>query len=327
VVLTSNNLTSDPLLLVENLHVHFPPRRRLFARPRGPVRAVDGVSFAIGRGETLGLVGESGCGKTTTGRAILRLVEPTGGRVRLDGEDMGGLSGEALRARRRLAQIVFQDPFSSLNPRHRVRDILRAPLDIHGVGDRAAREARVIALMEQVGLRADQANDFPHQFSGGQRQRIGIARALALEPKLIVCDEPVSALDVSVQAQIMNLLRRLQRESGLAYLFISHDLRVVRHMSHRIAVMYAGGIVEIGDAASVFDAPLHPYSEALLASAPATHPRLRGRATAIAESNERIAATGCPFSPRCPHAIAQCRVERPALTARDDGRKVACHVR
>ena len=320
-------MAEPALLRVEDLCVHFPVRRRIIGTVINHVRAVDQVSFSIARGQTLALVGESGCGKTTTGRAILRLVELTSGRVWLDGLDMAALNGEKLRAHRRAAQIVFQDPFASLNPRHRIGDIIRAPLDINALGTRREREERVIQLLEQVGLRADQARDFPHQFSGGQRQRIGIARALALSPKLIICDEPVSALDVSVQAQILNLLARLQRELGLAYLFISHDLGVVRHVSRDVAVMYRGRIVELAGTAAVFARPAHPYTELLLKAAPAAHPRLRQQAVIAAPAMDESAQAGCAFAPRCPLATSVCRNTAPPLSARADGRLVACHNR
>jgi peptide/nickel transport system ATP-binding protein len=260
------------------------------------------------------------------------LLRPTAGSIRLDGTDMAGVAGRDLKAARRRMQIVFQDPYSSLNPRHRIRDILRAPLDIHAVGTPVERRERVTALMARVGLRRDMADSFPHQFSGGQRQRIGIARALALDPELIVCDEPVSALDVSVQAQILNLLGELRAELGLSFLFISHDLRVVAHISHRVAVMYLGRIVELGDVGAVFSAPRHPYTELLLRSAPASHPRRRqprrGRQDA-GEAAGAIAAPaqGCAFSPRCPLATDLCRTDDPALTPRDGGRAIACHHR
>jgi peptide/nickel transport system ATP-binding protein len=318
-----------PLLEVSDLAVHFPIRRGLLGRRVGSVRAVDGVSFSVAHGETLGLVGESGCGKSTTGLALMRLVTPTAGSVRLRGQDVAALSPRELKAHRQRMQIVFQDPYSSLNPRQRVSDIIRAPLDIHHVGSARQRRMQVAELMGRVGLRPDQADGFPHQFSGGQRQRIGIARALAVRPELIICDEPVSALDVSVQAQILNLLVELQREFGLSYLFISHDLGVVRHISDRIAVMYLGRIVEIASRDLLFAQPGHPYTELLLASAPPAHPRDRRRYSATAEdvpSATRI-PPGCPFNPRCPLATERCRAERPALTSRADGRLVACHNR
>ena len=320
---------ATPLLTVENLEVHFPIRAGVLQRQVGAVRAVDGVSFTLGRGETLSLVGESGCGKSTTGLALMGLVKPTGGRVSFDGQEIKSFNPKALKAYRRRMQIVFQDPFSSLNPRQKVRDIIRAPLDIHKVGTKAEREAEVARLMERVGLRPDQADNFPHQFSGGQRQRIGIARALALKPDVIVCDEPVSALDVSVQAQILNLLGDLQRDLGVSYLAISHDLGVVEHISHRVAVMYLGKIVEIAPKAAIFSAPTHPYTELLMRSAPTLDPRNRHKFSA---SNDDIPSAthkpvGCPFHTRCPLATDLCKSTDPALTPRAGGRLVACHHR
>ncbi|MCW5722082.1 MAG: ATP-binding cassette domain-containing protein [Devosia sp.] len=318
-----------PLLSVENLKVHFPIRSGVFQRQMGAVKAVDGVSFSLGRGETLSLVGESGCGKSTTGLALMGLVKPTGGRVRFDGNEIEGFKRSALKSYRRRMQIVFQDPFSSLNPRQRVKDIIRAPLDIHAVGTRAERDARVAELMQRVGLRPDQADNFAHQFSGGQRQRIGIARALALNPDIIVCDEPVSALDVSVQAQILNLLSDLQRDLGVSYLSISHDLGVVEFISHRVAVMYLGKIVEIAPKKTIFSTPLHPYTELLMRSAPSRDPRKRHSFSA---SNYDIPSatrkpSGCPFHPRCPLATDICKSDEPELTLRAGEQFVACHHR
>ncbi len=322
-------MPDSPLLEVRDLQVHFPIRKGVLQRARGVVRAVDGVSFAIGRGETLGLVGESGCGKSTTGLALMGLTPATGGIVRIDGMAPQRLRGAAMRAWRRRMQIVFQDPFSSLNPRQRVADILRAPLDIHRIGTPAERRERVADLMARVGLRPDQAGNYPHEFSGGQRQRIGIARALALRPDLIICDEPVSALDVSVQAQILNLLSDLQEEYGLSFLMISHDLGVVEHVSHRVAVMYLGRIVEIADKARLFEAPGHPYTELLLRSAPVMDPRRRRRFSAQANEIGAAGAApgGCAFAPRCPLATDLCRTTTPALTPRDPRQSVACHHR
>ncbi|WP_028034709.1 oligopeptide/dipeptide ABC transporter ATP-binding protein [Chelativorans sp. J32] len=322
-------MSEAPLLQVEGLTVHFPIRKGVLQRQVGTVRAVDGIDFTLKRGETLSLVGESGCGKSTTGLALMGLVKATGGTVTFAGERIAGLRGAALRSFRRRVQIVFQDPFSSLNPRQRVRDIIRAPLDIHGVGTPKERRKRVAQLMERVGLRPDQADNFPHQFSGGQRQRIGIARALALEPEIIICDEPVSALDVSVQAQILNLLADLQRDLGVSYLFISHDLGVVEHISRRVAVMYLGKIVEIADRDALFASPTHPYTELLMKSAPSLDPRQRRIFSASSDfvpSATRKPA-GCPFHPRCPLATEKCTTVDPALTSRDDGRLVACHHR
>lgn len=321
--------TSAPLLKVSDLEVHFPIRKGVFNRVVGAVRAVDGVSFSLGRGETLSLVGESGCGKSTTGLALLGLQKSTGGNVEFDGNAVRDFRGAALMSYRKRVQIIFQDPFSSLNPRHRVRDIIRAPLDIHQIGTASEREARVAELMQRVGLRPDQAGNFAHQFSGGQRQRIGIARALALNPDIIVCDEPVSALDVSVQAQILNLLSDLQRDLGVSFLFISHDLGVVEYLSHRVAVMYLGKIVEIADKAAIFANPAHPYTELLIRSAPSLDPRNRHQFKA---SNDDIPSatnkpSGCAFHTRCPLATELCRTSEPQLASRDDGRMLACHHR
>lgn len=318
-----------PLLAVENLEVHFPIRAGVLQRQVGAVKAVDGVSFTLGRSETLSLVGESGCGKSTTGLALMGLVKPTGGKVRFKDKEITSFDRGALKDYRRRMQIVFQDPFSSLNPRQKVKDIIRAPLDIHNVGTAKEREAEVASLMQRVGLRPDQANNYPHQFSGGQRQRIGIARALALKPDVIVCDEPVSALDVSVQAQILNLLADLQRDLGVSYLSVSHDLGVVEHISHRVAVMYLGKIVEIAAKDTIFASPTHPYTELLMRSAPSLNPR--ERYTFSTSSDDIPSATrkpsGCAFHTRCPLASEVCRTHDPELTARDDGQLVACHHR
>jgi oligopeptide/dipeptide ABC transporter ATP-binding protein len=316
-----------PLLSVEDLHVHFPIRAGVLRRQVGTVRAVDGVSFELRRGETLGLVGESGCGKSTTGLALMGLVAATSGRLRLAGEEIA--SGPARsRASRARMQIIFQDPFSSLNPRRSAHDAIRAPLDIHGVGTPRERDERVAALMLRVGLRPD-PKLYPHQFSGGQRQRIGIARALTLQPDILICDEPVSALDVSVQAQVLNLLADLQRDLGVSYLMISHDLGVVEHISHRVAVMYLGRIVEVAAAKLIFAQPTHPYTELLLGSAPSFDPRKRrgfpARNDDVASATNRPG--GCAFHPRCPLATELCRKQEPPLTARADGRSAACHHR
>ncbi|PRX10876.1 UNVERIFIED_ORG: peptide/nickel transport system ATP-binding protein [Martelella mediterranea] len=319
-----------PLLEVQDLEVHFPIRAGVFKRQVGAVKAVDGVSFTLGRGETLSLVGESGCGKSTTGLALMGLVQPTGGRVRFEGREIEGFDRAAVKQYRRHMQIVFQDPFSSLNPRHKVKDIIRAPLDIHRIGTPAERTATVAELMRRVGLRPDQAENYPHQFSGGQRQRIGIARALALKPDVIVCDEPVSALDVSVQAQILNLLMDLQRDLGVSYLSVSHDLGVVEHISSRVAVMYLGRIVEIGSREQLFSRPLHPYTELLMGSAPSLDPR--NRHTFSTTSEDIPSATnrpkGCAFHTRCPLATDLCRTDDPVLTKRGTSEhRVACHHR
>jgi oligopeptide/dipeptide ABC transporter ATP-binding protein len=318
-----------PLIEVTNLKKHFPLRKGILSRTTGHVLAVDGVSFSIAESETLGLVGESGCGKTTVGRTILRLIEPTSGEIKLRGQEIGGLSKAELRPLRRQMQIVFQDPFSSLNPRIRVGKIVGEPLKVHGVGDAAEREEKVADLFRLVGLRPEQRNNYPHQFSGGQRQRVSIARALALNPSFIVADEPVSALDVSIQAQVINLLGDLQRELKLSYLFVSHNLAVVEHIAHRVGVMYLGRIVEYADKASLFANPLHPYTEALLAAVPRPDPALsrpRHRVTGDVPSPINP-PSGCHFHPRCPIAEARCRVEPPVLREVATGHQVACHLR
>jgi oligopeptide/dipeptide ABC transporter ATP-binding protein len=317
------------VLEVEDLKTYFPVRKGLLRRTVGQVHAVDGVSFAIGAGETLGLVGESGCGKTTVGRTVLRLIEPTAGVIRLGGRDITRLPRAELRPLRREMQIIFQDPFSSLNPRMRAGDIVGEPLKVHGTVPARERRGRIAALFARVGLSAAQMDNYPHQFSGGQRQRIGVARALALNPKLIVGDEPVSALDVSIQAQVINLLTDLQRELGLSYLFISHNLAVVEHISHRIAVMYLGRIVEHTDKATLFRKPLHPYTEALLAAVPVPDPAAR-RAKRVLQGDVPSPLhppAGCHFHTRCPYAEARCRAETPRLREVEPGHHVACHLR
>jgi oligopeptide transport system ATP-binding protein len=317
------------LLEVQNLKVHFPVKHGLFSRVAGQVKAVDDVSLTIAPGETLGLVGESGCGKTTLGRAIIRLIEPTAGSVRFEGEDITGLEGEALRARRRRFQMIFQDPFSSLNPRMTVSQIIGEAIDIHRLADSpAARRARIQDLLRAVGLDATHAERYPHEFSGGQRQRIGIARALAVEPKLIVCDEPVSALDVSVQAQIVNLLMDLQQQHGLAYLFIAHDLAVVEHISHRVMVMYLGRAVEIAEARKLVRAPKHPYTQALLSAVPVVDPDSKRRRIMLAGDVPSPIAPppGCTFHPRCPVKEPRCASEIPALREVEPGHWVSCHL-
>ena len=318
-----------PVLEVEGLSKHFPVRKGLLRRTVGHVYAVDDVSFTIGSGETLGLVGESGCGKTTVGRAILRLIEPTAGAIRLDGHDVTHLGKGDMRPFRRQVQIIFQDPFSSLNPRKRAGDIVGEPLKVHGVLAKAARRERVAQLFERVGLRKAQMDNFPHQFSGGQRQRIGVARALALNPRLIIGDEPVSALDVSIQAQVINLLMDLQRELKLSYLFISHNLAVVEHISHRIAVMYLGRIVEYTDKTTLFTRPLHPYTEALLAAVPVPDPAIK-RTKRVVQGDVPSPLKpppGCRFHTRCPYAEARCKVDVPLLREVEPGHHVACHLR
>jgi len=320
-----------PLLEVQDLEVHFPIRGGLLGRPRGAVRAVDGVSFTIGRGETFGLVGESGCGKTTAGLAILRMIEPSAGEVRFEGRPVAGLAPAELRAVRRQMQIVFQDPFSSLNPRMTVGESIGEPLLVHGVATGAALERQVRELLERVGLPAAAAGRHPHQFSGGQRQRVVIARALALRPKLIVCDEPVSALDVSVQSQILNLLGELQQAFGVAYLFISHDLSVVRHISDRVGVMYLGRLVELAETDALFARPQHPYTEALMSAIPVPDPgRQRARRRIVLEGELPSPAApppGCRFHTRCPYVFKRCPREEPALLPVGPGHDVACHLR
>jgi peptide/nickel transport system ATP-binding protein/oligopeptide transport system ATP-binding protein len=314
------------LLEVTDLVKHYPVRSGVLRRSVGTVHAVDGVSFSVGVGETLGLVGESGCGKSTVARSVLRLVEPSSGSIRLDGEDITHLSKAEMRPHRRSMQIVFQDPFASLNPRMTAGDIVGEPLSVHGLASGREKQQRVAKLFEQVGLRPDQMRNFPHQFSGGQRQRICIARALALGPRLIVCDEPVSALDVSIQAQVINLLIDLQREHGFSYLFIAHDLAVVAHISHRVAVMYLGRIVETADKDELFRNPRHPYTQALLASVPIANPRVK-RLKPLVDGDVPSPVnppSGCAFHTRCRYAIERCKTERPALRDAGPGHQVAC---
>ena len=318
------------LLSVEDLKVHFPIRRGLLMRQVGTVKAVDGVSLQLERGQTLGLVGESGCGKSTTARAIARLIDATSGSVKLDSEELLSLRGGALRKMRRNLQMVFQDPFASLNPRMTVFDTLAEPLIIHGIASgRSELEERVSKLMKQVGLSPGFMRRYPHEFSGGQRQRIGIARAIALNPKVVLLDEPVSALDVSIQAQILNLLRDLQDELGLTYLFVAHDLAVVRHVSTSVAVMYLGRIVERAPGELLFRAPKHPYTQALLSAIPLPDPaaeRKRRRLVLQGEVPSPInPPSGCTFHPRCPLANARCSSEAPALVRGENGHDVSCH--
>jgi oligopeptide/dipeptide ABC transporter ATP-binding protein len=330
----SNAVSTTPefgaaVLRVEGLKKHFPVRRGLLQNVAGHVKAVDGVSFAINAGETLCLVGESGCGKSTVGKTILRLQEPSAGQIWLGGTDVTRLTEEQMHIHRRQVQMVFQDPYSSLNPRMRVHQIVGEPLENYALSEGAEKERQVVALLEKVGLRKDAMDRFPFEFSGGQRQRLGIARALALNPRLIVADEPVSALDVSVQAQVLNLLMDLQDEFGLAYLFISHDLAVVEHIGHRIAVMYLGRIVELAPKDRIFAQPLHPYTEALMAAAPIADPRARRERLVIEGDvpSPMNPPSGCHFHTRCPYAIARCKVEDPPLQEIAPGHVVACHLR
>jgi oligopeptide transport system ATP-binding protein len=319
---------SGPLLEVQDLAKHYPVNRGLLlAREVARVRAVDGVSFTLQRGETLALVGESGCGKSTTARLALRLIEPSAGRLYFDGEEISGLGGAALRQIRRRMQIIFQDPFASLNPRMSVGESIAEPMLVHGIGDAASRRARVEELLGVVGLAPFHAARFPHEFSGGQRQRIGIARALAVQPELIVCDEPVSALDVSIQAQVVNLLKDLQARFGLSYLFIAHDLAVVKHMADRVAVMYLGRIVEEAPTEALFANPRHPYTRALLAAIPQPDPARRGRAKPLGGDvpSPMAIPSGCRFHTRCPVAQEICRTVAPDDVPVAPGHVSACH--
>jgi oligopeptide transport system ATP-binding protein len=320
----------DTLLRVENLKMYFPITQGIiFQRRVGFVRAVDDISFGIQRGETLGLVGESGCGKSTTGRAILQLYKPTDGQVIFDDKNLVQMKGGEMRRMRREMQMIFQDPYASLNPRMTVGSIIGEPLEIHNLAKGRAKQERVQELLRTVGLNPYFANRYPHEFSGGQRQRIGIARALAVEPKFIVCDEPISALDVSIQAQIINLLEELQEKLGLTYLFIAHDLAVVRHISDRVAVMYVGKIVELTDRNSIFENPLHPYTRALLSAIPVPDPVVEKKRTRIILTGDVPSPVnpppGCRFNPRCPYAEDNCRTDEPPLNEVKPGHWVACH--
>jgi peptide/nickel transport system ATP-binding protein len=319
----------SPLVEVRELKKHFPIYRGVLARVSGHVYAVDGVSFSIERGETLGLVGESGCGKSTVGRTLLKLLQPTSGRIFVDGADITDLDAARMFPYREKMQMIYQDPYASLNPRMTAGDIVGEPLIIHRVAAREERRDRVAALFERVGLRPELMSSYPHEFSGGQRQRIGIARALALDPELIIGDEPVSALDVSIQAQIINLMMDLQDEYQLSYLFVAHDLAVVEHISHRVAVMYLGRIVEITDKTSLFEMPLHPYSEALLSAVPVPKARARGRKRMILSGDVPSPInppSGCHFHTRCPYATPRCRNEVPTLREVKPAHWAACHL-
>jgi len=321
-----------PLLEVKHLRMHFPVTEGvMFRKVVATVKAVDDISFTLHAGETLGLVGESGCGKTTTGRCILQLEKPTAGEIIFEGEDLAQLDRKGLIAKRERMQVIFQDPYSSLNPRMTIGQIVAEPLHVHGiVPDATARAARVRALLEHVGLLPQHERRYPHQLSGGQRQRVGIARALAVEPSLVVCDEPVSALDVSIQAQIINLLEDLGREFGLTYLFVAHDLSVVRHISDRVAVMYLGRIVEVADRQALYESPLHPYTKALLSAVPIPDPEVEAGRERLVLRGEVPSPlrppSGCAFHPRCPIAVDQCRQARPELREVRPGHRAACHL-
>lgn len=316
------------LLEVRNLKKHYPIRKGFFSKQVGAVKAVDGITLSVEQGETLAVVGESGCGKSTTGRAILRLIEPTEGEIMFGGTDVRSLNTEQLRRFRTDMQMVFQDPYASLDPRWTVQRILEEPLRTHGSAPASELRSRVEQLMEVVGLSPYQAHRFPHEFSGGQRQRIGIARALALNPKFIVCDEPVSALDVSIQAQVLNLMQDLQEQYGLTYMFISHDLSVVKFISDRVAVMYLGRIVELAPTKALFAKPLHPYTQALMSAVPVPNPGAKKQRIVLTGDvpNPETPPTGCAFHPRCPHAMDRCKSEAPVLRELDSGHQAACHL-
>lgn len=318
----------QPILKVEGLKTHFPVGGGLFAKKQ-VVKAVNEVSFQVMQNETFGLVGESGCGKSTLGRTLVKIYEPTAGKIEFMGRDVGSLSGQELQEFRRNMQMIFQDPYASLNPRMTVGEIIREPMDIHNIGSPKEREEKVSSLLETVGLKPDHVRRYPHEFSGGQRQRISIARTLALDPKFIVCDEPISALDVSIQAQIINLLERIQQERGISYLFIAHDLGAVKHISQRIGAMYLGSLVEVGESSELYHRPLHPYTQALLSSIPIPDPeRMRSRPGLQLDGDipsPLDIPSGCPFRTRCPHATQRCAEEKPQLRQVGSS-QVACHL-
>jgi oligopeptide transport system ATP-binding protein len=319
---------TEPLLKVENLKKHFPITGGILGRPVSSVKAVDGVSFTVNKGETLGIVGESGCGKSTTGRMLMRLIDPSEGRVTFEDRELTSLSNSEMRKIRREMQMVFQDPFASLNPRHTVEKILEEPLKVHGMGSAKERKERVHELLNIVGLSSYHAKRYPHQFSGGQRQRIGIARALMTKPKLIIADEPVSALDVSIQSQVLNLMQDLQKEFGLTYIFIAHDLGVVRHISDRVGVMYLGKMVELSNSENLYEKPLHPYTQALLSAVPVPDPDFK-RETILLQGDIPSPSnppSGCTFHTRCPHATEICKQKVPEFKEHQPGHYVACHL-
>ncbi|TMU83621.1 dipeptide ABC transporter ATP-binding protein [Bacillus sp. BHET2] len=319
---------TEPLLKVENLKKHFPITGGILGRPVSSVKAVDGVSFTVNKGETLGIVGESGCGKSTTGRMLMRLIDPSEGKVTFEDRELTSLSNSDMRKVRREMQMVFQDPFASLNPRHTVEKILEEPLKVHGMGSAKERKKRVHELLNIVGLSSYHAKRYPHQFSGGQRQRIGIARALMTKPKLIIADEPVSALDVSIQSQVLNLMQDLQKEFGLTYIFIAHDLGVVRHISDRVGVMYLGKMVELSNSENLYEKPLHPYTQALLSAVPVPDPDFK-RETILLQGDIPSPSnppSGCTFHTRCPHATDICKQKTPEFKEHQPGHYVACHL-
>ncbi|GAF23197.1 MULTISPECIES: ABC transporter ATP-binding protein [Shouchella] len=321
-------MSAKPLLEIKNLKTYFDIKGGALSKKVGEVKAVDGVSFSVEEGEIVGIVGESGCGKSTTGKSILRLIEPTSGEVHFNGENILALPDEKVRKIRRDMQIIFQDPYASLNPRHKVGKIIGEPMLIHGIGDKQERKKRVEELLEKVGLRKEHANRYPHQFSGGQRQRIGIARALAVHPKLIICDEPVSALDVSVQSQILNLMESLKDEFKLTYVFIAHDLSVVKHISDRVGVMYLGKMVELASSDALYEEPKHPYTKALLSSVPIPDPDLKSERTILkgdvpSPSNP---PSGCTFHTRCPNVMDICKTAVPVWQEVEPNHRVACHL-